>query len=74
MIGVEQVVWLDHTGPWPLDDPADRPNLRTRETVGFVVREDETVLVLAGTHDDDEGFSDLTVLGKGLVVERTALS
>lgn len=65
---VVQVKWLDHAHYMTDVDVA----LYVRWTVGFLIREDDVSITLAGTWDDDAPV-ELTIIGKPLVVSRRVL-
>lgn len=57
-----EVTWLDHA-TFPLNQD---PHLYKRYTVGYVIAETKKAITLAATWDED-GPSELTILGKALV-------
>lgn len=65
----EVVAWDDHAGPFQNDTKPARVALVPRITVGFVMREDASTLVIAGTVDENGGH-DMTAIGKALVTSR----
>lgn len=64
---LEVITWDDHAGPG--NGNPKKVKLIRRVTAGFIVREDETTVVIAGTVDG-QAAEDMTALGKGLIVDR----
>lgn len=63
----EEVTWDDHAGPFETIAGA---RLVSRVTLGYVVDEDDTTLLIAGTWDELTGYADINALGKGMITKR----
>lgn len=62
-LDVVELAWADHSGPWKNVDDAE---LVERTSVGYLVRETDEAIFIAGTNDHP-AVEDVTVIGKGMI-------